>query len=234
MKRIIKADTDILRLKERIAEDKANPDFMKDLPTYGWSQMEDDWQVVEILEWEARDILRSKYNIDVYSFGSAYVYVFDSDDEVLQEEDQEENNEPIPIIERDAPATSNWIKIPLDDYEELELQLINSSNSNEDYLNKYIAKIVELYKNSTFGSIVNIKGATKQIKATLSYKNNFKNNINAVIDILADIAINLDNLQKSNTTCQNNSKLMNELAKATLYVNNCINICVNRYDLVKE
>lgn len=150
MKRIIKADTDILRLKERITEDKANPDFMEDLPTYGWSQMEDDWQVVEILEWQARDILRSKYNIDVYTFGSAYVYVFDSDDEVLQEE----NNETIPIIERDAPATSNWIKIPLDDYEELELQLINSSNSDEEYLNKYIDKIVELYNNSTFGSIV--------------------------------------------------------------------------------
>lgn len=221
MKRIIKTDTDILRLKERIAEDKANPDFMKDLPTYGWSQMENDWQVVEILEEQARDILRSKYSIDVYTFGSAYVYVFDSDDEVLQEEEYEKNKH-TPIIERDAPATSNWIKIPLDDYEELELQLINSSNSDEDYLNKYIAKIVELYNNSTFGSIVNIKGATKQIKASAF----FKDDINTVIEALSDISTNLDHIQELDT-CQNNSELMNELGEAIGYIDNCIDICEN-------
>lgn len=227
MKRIIKTDTDILRLKERIAEDKANPDFMKDLPTYGWSQMEDDWQVVESLEWKARDILRSKYSIDVYTFGSAYVYVFDSDNEVLQEEEDEKNKhtsiiERKPIIERNAPATLNWIKIPLDDYEELELQLIQDSNSDEEYLNKYIDKIVELYKNSTFGSIVNIKGVTKQIKASAF----FKDDINTVIETLSDISTNLDHIQELDT-CQNNSELMNELGEAIGYIDNCIDICEN-------
>ena len=165
MKRIIKADTDILRLKERIAKDKADLDFMKDLPTYGWSQMEDDWQVIETLEWEARDILRSKYNIDVYTFGSAYVYVFDANDEELQEEKVKHTS-----TTRNAPATKKWIKISLSDYEELELKLVEDSNSDEDYLNNYIDKIVELYNNSTFGSVVNIKRTVKPIKASAFFK----------------------------------------------------------------
>ena len=138
-------DTDILRLKERIAKDKADLDFMKDLPTYGWSQMEDDWQVIETLQWKARDILRSTYNIDVYTFGSAYVYVFDANDEELQEEKVKHTS-----IIRNAPATTKYIKIRLSDYEDFELQLLEASNSDEEYTNNYIDKIVELHNNSTY------------------------------------------------------------------------------------
>lgn len=218
MKRIIKADTDILRLKERIAKDKADLDFMKDLPTYGWSQMEDDWQVIETLEWKARDILRSKYNIDVYTFGSAYVYVFDANDEELQEEKVKHTS-----IIRNAPATKKWIKISLSDYEELELKLVEDSNSDEDYLNNYIDKIVELYNNSTFESVVNIKRAVKSIKASAF----FKDDVDAIIEALSDISTNLDHIQELDT-CQNNAELMNELGEAIGYVDNCIDICENK------
>lgn len=218
MKRIIKADTDILRLKERIAKDKADLDFMKDLPTYGWSQMEDDWQVIETLEWKARDILRSKYNIDVYTFGSAYVYVFDANDEELQEEKVKHTS-----TIRNAPATKKWIKISLSDYEELELKLVEDSNSDEDYLHNYIDKIVELYNNSTFGSVVNIKRAVKSIKASAF----FKDDVDTIIEALSDISTNLDRIQELDT-CQNNAELMNELGEAIGYVDNCIDICENK------